>query len=73
MIAAVREAFRPIVTDKRFAIAGLATFALLFAMLVPAQPAYADIAGDINKWLCGVLRDVCNWIFRAHRWTFSSP
>lgn len=65
MIAAVREAFRPIVTDKRFAIAGLATFALLFAILVPAQPAYADIAGDINKWLCGVLRDVCNWIFRA--------
>lgn len=25
--------------------------------------AFASIADDINKWLCGVLRDCCNWIF----------
>lgn len=65
MIAAAREKLYPIVSDKRFAIAGLATFALLFAMFVPVEPAYADIAGDINKWLCGMLRDTCNWIFKA--------
>ena len=65
MTAAVRERLATVVCDRRFAIAGLAAFALLSALLVPAQPAYADIAGDINGWLCGTLRDVCNWIFGA--------
>ena len=36
--------------------------AVLFA--VPGF-AYADIAGDINSWLCGILRDTCNWIFNS--------
>lgn len=44
---------------RAFAIA----FALCTLLLIPAQPAYADIAGDINNWLCGVLRDCCNWMF----------
>lgn len=65
MIVAMRNMLEPVVRDRRFAVAGIATFVLLAVMLVPAQPAYADIAGDINKWLCGILRDVCNWIFGA--------
>lgn len=65
MIAAARDTLGAIVRDRRFALAGIAAFALLALLLVPAQPAYADIAGDINKWLCGILRDVCNWIFGA--------
>lgn len=27
--------------------------------------AFGSIADDINAWLCGVLRDTCNWIFAA--------
>lgn len=44
------------------AAAGL--LALALCLLLP-RPAYADIAGDINSWLCGLLRDLCNWIFSA--------
>lgn len=44
------------------AAAGL--LALALCLLLPT-PAYADIAGDINSWLCGLLRDLCNWIFSA--------
>ena len=47
---------------RRFAAAG--ALALALCLLVP-RPAYADIAGDINSWLCGLLRDLCNWIFSA--------
>lgn len=46
----------------RRAVAVLAAAAL--ALLLPT-PAYADIAGDINSWLCDLLRDLCNWIFAA--------
>ena len=51
------------VTDRRFVLAF--AFTLLFAtlMLVPASPAYADIADDVNAWLSGLLRDACNWMF----------
>ena len=28
-------------------------------------PAFAGIAEDINAWICGVLRDTCNWIFNS--------
>lgn len=41
------------------------TFALLCALLVPTEAAWADIADDINAWMCGVLRDCCNWMFGA--------
>ena len=48
-----------------FAISAATAFALCAFLLVPAQPAYADIAGDVNEWLCGLLRDCCNWMFKA--------
>ena len=56
-------AIRGIACDRRFSIALAATLALLCATLLPAGPAYASIADDINSWLCGVLRDCCNWMF----------
>ena len=56
-------AIRGIACDRRFPIALAATLALLCATLLPAGPAYASIADDINSWLCGVLRDCCNWMF----------
>lgn len=54
-----------IASDRRFKLAFAATLALLAATLVPCQSAYASIADDINAWLCGILRDCCNWIFSA--------
>ncbi len=65
MTATVKGKLSVLVHDRRFALAGLGAFLALCVMLLPAQPAYADIAGDINSWLCGILRDVCNWIFAA--------
>lgn len=50
---------------RAFAISAATAFALCALLLVPAQPAYADIAGDVNEWLCGLLRDCCNWMFKA--------
>lgn len=50
---------------RAFAISAATAFALCSLLLVPAQPAYADIAGDVNEWLCGLLRDCCNWMFKA--------
>lgn len=50
---------------RAFAIFAATAFALCAFLLVPAQPAYADIAGDVNEWLCGLLRDCCNWMFKA--------
>ncbi|MGO5413727.1 conjugal transfer protein TrbL [Slackia isoflavoniconvertens] len=51
------------IADKRLKIALAATLLFLSALLIPAQPAYADIAGDINDWLAGMLRDASNWMF----------
>ena len=51
-----RLPFRP-------ALAIIATFTFLAVMVIPAAPAHASIADDINSWLCGMLRDFCNWIF----------
>lgn len=48
-----------------YAVSAATAFALCALLLVPAQPAYADIAGDVNDWLCGLLRDCCNWMFKA--------
>ena len=50
---------------RAFAISAATAFALCALLLVPAQPAYADIAGDVNEWLCDLLRDCCNWMFKA--------
>ena len=55
----------PFISDHRFACAFLATFIALCAFFIPADVAWASIADDINAWLCGVLRDWCNWIFAA--------
>lgn len=50
-------------SDERFALAaGLAALATALLLACP-EPAYASIADDVNSWLCGVLRDTCNWIF----------
>lgn len=52
-------------TDPRFAYAFAGT--LLFATVLFGLPsfAFASIADDINGWLCGLLRDTCNWIFES--------
>lgn len=64
MIAALTLAKR-VASDRRFLASAIAAFALLALTLVPCQSAYASIADDINAWLCGLLRDCCNWIFGA--------
>ncbi len=46
-----------------FALSALGALALCAVLCIPGQYAYADIASDINDWLCGVLRDCCNWMF----------
>lgn len=58
--------------DERFAAAFAATLAILVAALAVPVPAYADIGADINSWLCGVLRDTCNWIFNSQVSVLSS-
>lgn len=52
-------------SSRPFILAFAATIAALTILLVPTQFAWASIADDINAWLCGVLRDWCNWIFGA--------
>lgn len=42
-----------------------ATALLCALMLACPNLAFADIAGDINAWLCGILRDTCNWILSS--------
>lgn len=51
--------------DDRFAIVFAVTTVAVTLTLVAPQPAFASIADDINAWLCGVLRDTCNWIFNS--------
>ncbi|MEW6925992.1 hypothetical protein V3M53_01515 [Trueperella pyogenes] len=58
--------------DERFTAAFAATLATLVATLAVPAPAYADIGADINSWLCGVLRDTCNWIFNSQVSVLSS-
>lgn len=53
-----------IARDRRFALAFAATFIALTVLLLP-EPAFASIADDVNSWLCGLLRDTCNWIFNS--------
>lgn len=51
--------------SRGFAAAFSATALLCALMLACPGLAFADIAGDINAWLCGILRDTCNWIFSS--------
>lgn len=51
--------------SRGFATAFSATALLCALMLACPNLAFADIAGDINAWLCGILRDTCNWIFSS--------
>lgn len=51
------------ISDRRFLLAFASTLLFATLMLVPASPAYADIADDVNAWLAGLLRDACNWMF----------
>ena len=55
--------FRKALAEDGFAIAFSATTLLCALLFAAPAPAFADIAGDINAWLCGILRDTCNWIF----------
>ena len=51
------------IKDTRFVLAFAGTFLILSSLMLFPDFAFASIADDINKWLCGVLRDCCNWIF----------
>lgn len=51
------------IKDRRFVLAFAGTFLILSSLMLFPDFAFAAIADDINKWLCGVLRDCCNWIF----------
>ena len=51
------------IKDRRFVLAFAGTFLILSSLMLFRDFAFASIADDINKWLCGVLRDCCNWIF----------
>lgn len=48
---------------RRFLLAAIGSFVLMLSLALMPQPAFADIAGDINAWLCEQLRGICNWIF----------
>ncbi|MEF2654981.1 MAG: conjugal transfer protein TrbL [Eggerthellaceae bacterium] len=51
------------IKGRRFVMAFAGTFLILSSLMLFPDFAFASIADDINKWLCGVLRDCCNWIF----------
>ena len=51
------------IKDRRFVLAFAGTFLILSSLMLFPDFAFASIADDINKWLCGVLRDCCTWIF----------
>lgn len=59
------EKIRTTFHNRAFLYSFAITLLLLAAVFIPTQPAWASIADDINAWLCGVLRDWCNWIFGA--------
>lgn len=53
------------IAGRGFAVAFSAAALLCALLLACPSPAFADIAGDINAWLCGILHDTCNWIFSS--------
>ena len=54
---------KSIASNRAFLLAFASTLAVLCALLVPTQFAWASIADAINAWLAGLLRDACNWMF----------
>ena len=58
-------AIRQTLSDRRFAYGFAVAVILLTTALALPEPAFAGIAEDINAWICGVLRDTCNWIFNS--------
>lgn len=59
------DKIRTTMADDRFALAFAVTATVLALTMIAPEPAFASIADDINSWLCGVLRDTCNWIFNS--------
>lgn len=57
--------FADTLRDGRFALSLGTTMLLTSLALFSPEPAFASIAGDVNAWLSGVLRDTCNWIFNS--------
>lgn len=57
------SAAQRIFASTGFALAFSASVLTCAALLALPAPAFAGIAEDINAWLCGLLRDTCNWIF----------
>ena len=51
------------IANRRFRLAFATTLLMLAVLFLPAAPAYASIADDVNAWLAGLLRDACNWMF----------
>lgn len=48
---------------RAFLLAFAITLLFCIAMFGIPHFAWASIADDINEWLCGLLRDACNWMF----------
>ena len=61
MFAAIKQTLQ----SRQFALAFAVTLVAMTLMFGLPNFAFAGIAEDINKWLCGVLRDTCNWIFSS--------
>ena len=59
----MRKTIAKAVGSRGFSLAFSLTVLACAASLALPAPAFAGIAEDINAWLCGVLRDTCNWIF----------
>ena len=60
------------IKSRRFAIPFVGAFLLMTCLLAVPDLAWAGIAEDINAWICGVLRDCCNWIFESQVSVLSS-
>ena len=59
------RAIKRITQQRSFAYAFAAALLACTAMFATPDFAFASIADDINEWLCGLLRDTCNWIFAS--------
>ena len=60
------------IKSRRFALPFAGAFLLTTCLLAVPDLAWAGIAEDINAWICGVLRDCCNWIFESQVSVLSS-
>lgn len=60
------------IRSRRFALLFAGAFVLATCLFAVPDLAWAGIAEDINAWICGVLRDCCNWIFESQVSVLSS-